>query len=172
MTFRHRAGVSPYTSSLEFAETCVFVKQSPPPFHCGPSRLRLYTVTANGRPFSRSYGARLPSSLARVLSSASGYSPCPRVSVCGTVATGSRLEVFLGSLGWMTSITRRITRFDPQLSVRIFLNTSTPTIKYRATCVTNSLIIYPSASLHRSNEPMAAREYEPAFHRLRLSAWS
>ena len=36
MTFRHRAGVSPYTSSFDFAETCVFGKQSLGPFHCGP----------------------------------------------------------------------------------------------------------------------------------------
>ena len=36
MTFRHRAGVSPYTSSYDFAETCVFGKQSLGPFHCGP----------------------------------------------------------------------------------------------------------------------------------------
>ena len=35
MTFRHRAGVSPYTSSYDFAETCVFGKQSVGPFHCG-----------------------------------------------------------------------------------------------------------------------------------------
>ena len=34
MTFQHRAGVSPYTSPFGFAETCVFVKQSPGPFHC------------------------------------------------------------------------------------------------------------------------------------------
>ena len=34
MTFRHRAGVSPYTSPFGFAETCVFVKQLPGPFHC------------------------------------------------------------------------------------------------------------------------------------------
>ena len=39
MTFRHRAGVSPYTSSYDFAETCVFGKQSLGPFHCGPLRL-------------------------------------------------------------------------------------------------------------------------------------
>ena len=39
MTFRHRAGVSPYTSSFDFAETCVFGKQSLGPFHCGPLRL-------------------------------------------------------------------------------------------------------------------------------------
>ena len=35
MTFRHRAGVSPYTSPFGIAETCVFAKQSPGPFHCG-----------------------------------------------------------------------------------------------------------------------------------------
>ena len=34
MTFQHRAGVSPYTSSYDFAETCVFGKQSLGPFHC------------------------------------------------------------------------------------------------------------------------------------------
>ena len=31
LTFRHRAGVTPYTSSCEFAECCVFGKQSQPP---------------------------------------------------------------------------------------------------------------------------------------------
>ena len=35
LTFQHRAGVSPYTSSFDFAETCVFDKQSPGPIHCG-----------------------------------------------------------------------------------------------------------------------------------------
>src|SRR6185437_13869093 len=34
MTFRHRAGVRPYTSSNDFAESCVFVKQSIPPSFC------------------------------------------------------------------------------------------------------------------------------------------
>ena len=36
LTFRHRAGVRPYTSSCEFAEPCVFAKQSPPPGLCHP----------------------------------------------------------------------------------------------------------------------------------------
>ena len=31
LTFRHRAGVTPYTSSYDFAECCVFDKQSQPP---------------------------------------------------------------------------------------------------------------------------------------------
>ena len=40
MTFRHRAGVRPYTSSKDFAESCVFVKQSIPPSFCPRIQLR------------------------------------------------------------------------------------------------------------------------------------
>jgi hypothetical protein len=36
LTFRHWAGVSPYTSACAFAQTCVFGKQSVEPFHCDP----------------------------------------------------------------------------------------------------------------------------------------
>jgi hypothetical protein len=67
LTFRHWAGVSPYTSSFELAETCVFVKQSIGPFLCDPQQLPLYRVHHQGRSFSRSYGSILPSSLTRVL---------------------------------------------------------------------------------------------------------
>ena len=35
LTFQHRAGVSPYTSSFDLAETCVFGKQLLGPIHCG-----------------------------------------------------------------------------------------------------------------------------------------
>ena len=35
LTFQHRAGVSSYTSSCDFAETCVFGKQSLGPILCG-----------------------------------------------------------------------------------------------------------------------------------------
>ena len=35
LTFQHRAGVSPYTSSFDLAETCVFAKQSPGLIRCG-----------------------------------------------------------------------------------------------------------------------------------------
>jgi len=31
LPFPHRAGVRPYTSSFDLAESCVFNKQSPPP---------------------------------------------------------------------------------------------------------------------------------------------
>ena len=36
LTFQHRAGVRPYTSTYVFAEPCVFSKQSPPPLLCHP----------------------------------------------------------------------------------------------------------------------------------------
>src|SRR6478736_2947406 len=62
LTFRHRAGVTPYTSSSEFAECCVFIKQSPPPFLCNRFRLQLFTFTYQRHTFSRSYGINLPSS--------------------------------------------------------------------------------------------------------------
>ena len=40
LTFQHRAGVSPYTSSFELAETCVFGKQFRGLFCCGPHIVR------------------------------------------------------------------------------------------------------------------------------------
>ena len=39
LIFQHRAGVTPYTSTFVFAECCVFIKQSQPPFHCNPLQL-------------------------------------------------------------------------------------------------------------------------------------
>src|SRR6185369_5790682 len=39
LTFRHRAGVRPYTSAFAFAEPCVFSKQSLPPLLCHPHLL-------------------------------------------------------------------------------------------------------------------------------------
>ena len=52
LTFQHRAGVSPYTSSFELAETCVFGKQSLGPFHCNPLGLteQLVSINPNGVP--------------------------------------------------------------------------------------------------------------------------
>ena len=76
LTFQHWAGVSPYTSSFDFAETCVFAKQLPGPIHCG-SPFREH-------PFSRSYGVNLPSSLTTLLPLALESSSYLPVSVCGT----------------------------------------------------------------------------------------
>jgi hypothetical protein len=66
------------------------------------SRLGLFTaaslVAQRKRPFSRSYRAILPSSLAVIHSSTLGFSPRPPVSVCGTGCHAfKRLAGFLGS---------------------------------------------------------------------------
>ena len=55
------------------------------------SRLGHFSAPALRRvPFSRSYGVNLPSSLAVIHSSASGFSPHPPVSVYGTGCTSLR----------------------------------------------------------------------------------
>ena len=56
------------------------------------SERRLFTY--KGHTFSRSYGAILPSSFTKVLSSALGYSPCPPVLVSGTVSIHLKLRGF------------------------------------------------------------------------------
>ena len=45
LTFRHRAGVRPYTSPCGFAEPCVFDKQSLPPGLCHSAKVALSRVT-------------------------------------------------------------------------------------------------------------------------------
>ena len=45
LTFRHRAGVRPYTSPYGFAEPCVFDKQSLPPGLCHSTKVALSRVT-------------------------------------------------------------------------------------------------------------------------------
>src|SRR4051794_30233364 len=68
-TFRHWAGVSPYTSACALAETCVFGKQSLEPVSCD-------LLTGSGshlnqllrHPFFQRYGVNLPSSLTEVRS--------------------------------------------------------------------------------------------------------
>src|SRR3546814_8126722 len=48
LTFRHRAGVTPYTSTFVLAECCVFNKQSQPPILCDPFMLRAQALHTTG----------------------------------------------------------------------------------------------------------------------------
>lgn len=50
MTFRHWAGISPYTSPYGLAETYVFGKQSLEPFLCGPFWLQAQALHHNEAP--------------------------------------------------------------------------------------------------------------------------
>ena len=76
LTFRHWAGVSPYTSPFGLAETCVFDKQSPEPLWCHPQGpLAGKQPSPHGHPFSQSYGVKLSNSLTKVLSFTWGHLP-------------------------------------------------------------------------------------------------
>src|SRR5579859_6891448 len=57
LTFRHWAGVSPYTSACAFAETCVFGKQSLEPIYCGPLTPHAGTGSYQGTPSSEGTGS-------------------------------------------------------------------------------------------------------------------
>ena len=99
VTFRHWAGVSPYTSACAFAETCVFGKQSLEPIACTPLTPSHYERKLLGSPFFQRYGVNLPSSLTEGRSFTWGDFPLP-------TGVGLRyghsllwLEAFLGGLG-------------------------------------------------------------------------
>src|ERR1035437_8300957 len=93
LTFRHRAGVSPYTS-FSTLQRPVFLLNS---------RLRHFTAThlLGGHTFSRSYGANVPSSCTDNHPSSLEYASRPPVSVCGTETLN-----LLRGFSWRT--TRRI----------------------------------------------------------------
>ncbi len=98
LTFRHWAGVSPYTSTFVFAETCVFGKQSLEPFHCDPLGHDL-RHNLLGYPFFRRYGVNLPSSLTEVRSFTWGELPLPTCVGLRYGQTRIWLAAFLGGLG-------------------------------------------------------------------------
>ena len=121
MTFQHRAGVRPYTSSCDLAESCVFDKQSLGPFRCDPHALgELSPVTSRGHSFSRSYGVSVPSSLTIVLPIASVFSTRPPVSVLvrapGVLPRGFYMEH--GLAGFAHSLRRHA---SPFYAARIYL---------------------------------------------------
>ena len=92
LTFQHWAGLSPYTSSYEFAQTCVFVKQSLRGLFLRPRHYAGAGHIANLRP------ANLPNSLRKVLSLTLVYPTNPPVSVIGTIGCKSHCDIFLGEL--------------------------------------------------------------------------
>ncbi len=101
LTFRHWAGVSPYTSSFLFAETCVFGKQSLELMFCGPLTRTSHMDTSHllGHPFFRRYGVNLPSSLTEGHSFTWGDFPLPTGVGVRYGQTPVSLAAFLGGLG-------------------------------------------------------------------------
>ena len=122
LTFQHRAGVRLYTSSFNFAQPCVFVKQLPGPILCARHCWR--------DPLSRSYRVNLPSSLTVNHSSALVYSTRLRVSVCGTGTLKIKFSGFSWKYVYMHYwiVPKNAPYYQVRLSERICLlqSTSTP----------------------------------------------
>ena len=143
MTFQHWAGVSSYTSSFDLAETCVFVKQLLGPLLCD--------LLLHRYPFSRSYGVNLPSSLTMLLPLVLGSSPHLPVSVCGTGTDIQYSQAFLVSVILENSL---LIYFHYILRYEFFLFlASLPLL--RPLCFLSIPVV---------------QEFQPAVHRLRLSA--
>jgi hypothetical protein len=103
VTFQHRAGVSPYTSSYDFAETCVFGKQSLGPFHCGPLELHpqgFHSTGASLLPKLRDHFAEF---LNEGSSDRLGILYLPTCVGFGTGSHSTSLEDFLGGMASGTS---------------------------------------------------------------------
>ena len=124
------------------------------------------TLTLPRRPFSRSYGAILPSSLARVIPRTLGFSPRLPVSVCGTGT------LFLARrFSWQCEIRDFGTYISLAITACAYQCADLPT--HHAYCLDGHPIgrsPYPPASRPCSNGTEVVLEYQPVVHRLRLSA--
>ena len=158
LTFQHRAGVSPYTSTCNvFARTCVFNKQSLPSLLCGHTQRTPHKGDCRTwPPFSRSYGGILPSSLTIVHPNALVSSTRPPVSVSGTGRAHTSLEAFLDSTG-----TSNIPK--PGYASRLTHKCRTDLPILRATRLHHNPISgldYQSVSPHR----LATNDQDPTHH--------
>ncbi len=113
--YPHWAGVTGYTHPYGLAAGYVFVKQSGPPSHCDPSSLH---KEGDGHPFSRSYGANLPSSLGRIIPERPWAThPGAPVLVLGTVVADPSLWDFHGHQGSGEPANAGPSRFHPVLTI-------------------------------------------------------
>ena len=155
LTFRHWAGVSLYTSSCDFAQTCVFGKQSTGPFLCG-----LFKLTS-ARPDHLTEAFLLPklrNHFAEFLNE--GY-PVPLGILYLSTCVGLRY----GRAGLTRGFSRqpRINRFAHcglAVTSQLRGSLSPPHQRLRAwSSYSSSCPIYLSASPHCSNKPYAVQEY-------------
>ena len=167
MTFRHRAGVSPYTSSYDFAETCVFGKQSLGPFHCGP--LGLETVKVS-HPTGAPLLPKLRGHFAEFLNEGSSdrlsilYSP-----TCVGLGTGtSHLPRGFSRRHGL----RNFARLSARHPVSGLCSADFPTERPTRLPQDNQRLGFPSLPRPPFGDSggYVVPEYQPVIHRLRLSA--
>src|SRR6187200_127174 len=103
--------------------------------------------TLPGRPFSRSYGTILPSSLTRVSSLTSVFSTCPPVSVIGT---GTRLLPRGFSRRHGIGDSPAVSQLASHLALNVATDFPTATSYVLAPGRPSPGIPYPSPSPHRS----------------------
>src|SRR5919197_2647688 len=137
-------------------------------FTAAPSGSTRKSFTLPGRPFLRTYGANLPSSLTRVSSLTSVFSTCPPVSVIGTgtriLPRGFSRRHGIGDLPAVkpAGIAPRV-KTPPRIFLRR-LATCLPQDDHRLGSLT-----VPRHPIGHSGHDVV-QEYQPVRHRLRLSA--
>ena len=148
LTFRHWSGVTPYTSSYEFAGSCVFDKQSA---KC--HSLRPLSRSRDGRAYSEVTPAFLPSSLGSNHPFTLVFPTWPPVSVLG--------------YGFMHSIGRSFSwKRAPPCSHR----RSSMSCLRSESCTRIFLKYHPHGS---NGNPITRREYNPpSLRRLCIKSWN
>ena len=166
LTFRHWAGVSPYTSPCGFAETCVFVKQSLEPFHCNPFNLRfarnLQSTRAPLLPKLRGYFAEF---LNESYLAALGILYQPTCVGYAVRSPACSLRSFSRQHGIGQFVSVETPHHASDLAWRIYLpNHPTRLNAHFQSCDDLASCVPPQ--LKRLS---VVQEYQPVLHRLRLS---
>ena len=161
LTFRHRAGVTPYMSAYALAGSCVFGKQSLGPFLCGPLRL---TSARLGHPTGAPLLPKLRGELAEFLNEGSlvrlgALTPAHQCR--------SAVRALVASHAWLF--------LAPRLNSIVFGRPQTaPLLVRRLRGWTWQLHRHALPTLgrplHGLDRLSAVTEYQPFVHRLRLSA--
>ena len=138
--------------------SCVLVKQSLGPLHCG--------LLLHKHSLSLTYGVILPSSLATVLSLTSGSSPCPPVSVLVRAAMGLIAQKLFLEADLTCFVTCRNVHLPITSCISYAHFTTYLLLRFAHNPFSGSCQPSPSF-LHF---PSRVQEYLPVFHPLRLSA--
>ena len=128
----------------------------------------LVHITLAGHLFSRSYKVILPSSLTRVFSRTLAFSANPPVAVYGTDISISRSRSFSWQCGLSIYLLVRSPGHASVYNVIVdFPAMTTYTLQLALPFASILSLLRPSAA---DNDIKMVQEYQPAVHRLRLSA--